>query len=83
MQRILLATALATALVGSADAAVKNRNHVRAERPVAAEQVPFQAISSFRTDWPRLRSNASLTKGTAASRAVTTAARAVEFTAFR
>lgn len=47
MQRILLATALATALVGSADAAAKNRNHLRAERPVAAEQVPFQGYQQF------------------------------------
>ena len=46
MHRILLAAALATALVGSADAATKKK-HQRAARPLATEQEPFQRYLEF------------------------------------
>jgi hypothetical protein len=47
MLRILLAAALATALVGSADAATKKR-HVRADRTVAVQQPQrFQQYQQF------------------------------------
>ena len=47
MQRILLAAALTTALVGSADAATKKKRHVRAEGPVTIEQQQFQRYQEF------------------------------------
>jgi hypothetical protein len=48
MHRLVLATALVTALVGSADAATKKRNYVRAERSVEVQQpVRFQQYQQY------------------------------------
>lgn len=51
MHRILFAAAFATALVGSADAATKKRQHVRVERPVAMERAPVFTPSNTRPAW--------------------------------
>jgi hypothetical protein len=48
MHRILLATALAAALVGSADAATKNKRHVAAQPSVEVQQPQrFQQYQEF------------------------------------
>ena len=51
MHRLLFAAALATALVGSADAATKKDHNVRAGRPVPTERASAFTPANTRPAW--------------------------------